>query len=113
MPKKYLFTLLIFVVLAGCNLMDQQQSPNITTAPPYLQPRSERVQSQLDEMRAFHEKESAAMSEEVYVVRNREMERLKVAGKELEKDRLWEEDCKKTQERRTKWTSWFKKKDKT
>jgi len=110
MSTKHIITLsLVLVVLAGCNLMDRQTPPNIAETPPYLQPRSELAQSQLAEMRAFHEKESAKMSEDIRVARNREMERLEAAGKELEQERLWKEDYEKTQERRSKWTSWFKK----
>ena len=108
MSIKHLFTLLlVFVVSAGCNLMDRQQSPNVAETPPYLQPQSELARSQLADMRAFHEKESAKMSEDIRVARNREMERLEVAGKELERDKFWQEDYEKTQERRAKWTSWF------
>ena len=113
MPTKYLFTLLlIFAVSAGCNLLDRQGPPNVAETPPYLQPRNELAQSQLAEMRAFHEKESAQMSEGMRATHNQEMARLEAAGKELEKDKRWQEDYEKTQERREKWTTWFKKKDK-
>ena len=107
--RKHLFILLlIFATVVGCNLLDRQPAPNIKTTPPYWQ-----SQRQLEELRTFHEKESAKMSQEMHVVRNREMERLEAAGKELEKDKLWQEDYEKTLERRAKWTGWFKKKDKT
>ena len=55
------------------------------------------------------------MSEELNVAHNREMARLNAAGKELEKDKRWQEDYERTQERRAKWydwTNWFKKADK-
>ena len=108
MSTKHLFTLLlVFAVSAGCNLMDRQQSPNVAETPPYLQPQSELARSQLADMRAFHEKESAKMSEDIRVARNREMERLEATGKELERDKPRQEDYEKTQERRAKWTSWF------
>jgi len=108
--KKHLFVLLLIFAAAGCNLLDRQPTPNIEMTPPYWQ-----SQRQLEELRTFHEKESAKMSkmsDEVHVVRNREMERLEAAGKELEKDKLWQEDYDKTLERRAKMSSWFKKKDK-
>jgi len=89
--------------------MDQQQSPNIAETPPYWQPRSELVHSQqLAEMRAFHERESAKISEDMRVARNREMDRLATAGKALERDQRWQEDYEKTQERRANWMSWFR-----
>jgi len=69
-----------------------QSSPDIITVPPYWQSQNQHMQDHLAEMRAFHEKESAEMSEDIYIVRNREMERLEAAGKELEKDRLRQED---------------------
>lgn len=110
MPTKHFFALLlIFAMSAGCNLMDRQTPPNVAETPPYLQPRSEQTQSQLAEMRVFHEKDFAKMSDDMHVARNREMERLGSAGKELAKDQLWQEDYEKTLERRAKWTSWFKK----
>ena len=110
--EKRLFVVLLwtFAIGAGCNLLDRQPAPNIEATPPYWQ-----SQNQLEDLRSFHEKESAKMSkmsEEVHIVRNREMERLEAAGKELEKDKHWQEDYEKTLERREKWTSWFKKKDK-
>jgi hypothetical protein len=113
MHSKYLFTLLLIgAVSAGCNIMDRQPAPNVAAPPPYWQSQNRAAQSQLAEMRAFHEKESATISEEMHVFRNREIERLESAGKELEKERLWQEDYEKTLERREKRTSWFKKKNK-
>jgi len=110
MPKYSFILLLMFTVSAGCNMLDRQPLPNVTTAPPYWQSQNQRqlAESQLEEMRAFHEKESAKISEDVHVFRNHEMARLEHAGKELEKDKLWQEDYEKTVERRKKWTSWFK-----
>ena len=113
MPIKYLFTLLLILVLsAGCNLMDRPQPPNIAETPPYWQPRSELANSQLAEMRAFHERESAKISEDMRVARNREMDRLAAAGKELERNQRWQEDYEKTQERRANWMSWFQRTNK-
>jgi len=116
MYTKYLFALLlVFVVSAGCTLMDKQQSPSVAETPPYLQPRSGQTQNQLAELRAFHEKDSAKISEDLRVAHNREMAKLEAAGKELEREKLWQEDYEKTQERRAKWmswTNWFKKGDK-
>jgi hypothetical protein len=112
MSSKYLFLSLLFVVSAGCTMLDRRP-PNLESAPPYWQPESQRVvQNQLEEMRVFHDKESAKMSEDIHIFRNQEIERLASAGKELEKDKLWQEDYEKTLKRREKWTSWFKKKDK-
>ena len=108
--KKSLFVLLFVFAVGGCHLLDHQPSPNIETTPPYWQP-----QSQLEELRAFHDRESVKMqqmSNEVHIVRNREMERLEAAGKELEKEKEWQDDYEKTVERREKWTGWFKKKNK-
>ena len=108
--EKHLFILLVALVMAaGCNLLERQPPPNIETTPPYWQP-----QSQLEGLRTFHEQESAKMakmSDDVHVVRNREMERLEAAGKELEQEKLWQEDYEKTIERREKWAGWFKKKN--
>ena len=113
MPTKLFFTLtLMFAVATGCNLMDRQTPPNIAETPPYWQPQSEIAHQQLADMRAFHERETAKMSEDIQVARNREMERLEATGKELEKERLWQEDYEKTVERREKWSNWFKKTEK-
>jgi hypothetical protein len=116
--KNYLFAplLVLSVLTAGCNLMEQQTPPNVAETPPYLQPRSELAQSQLAEMRAFHDKESAQMTEEMRVIRNREIERLETAGKEIEQEKIWQDDYEKTleqREKRSNWiANWFKKKDK-
>ena len=112
MSRYFFVLLLMFAVSAGCTMLDRQSPPNVATAPPYWQSESQRqlADSQLAEMRAFHEKESAKIAEDVHVFRNHEMVRLENAGKELEKDRLWQEDYEKTIERRNKWTSWFKSK---
>ena len=111
LTEKHLFILLlVLITMAGCGLLERQPAPNIETTPPYWQP-----QSQMDELRSFHESESAKMSQmsdEVHVVRNREMERLEAAGKELDKEKRWQEDYEQTVERREKWASWFKKKGK-
>ena len=114
MSIRYLFILfLLFAVSAGCTILDRRP-PAVATAPPYLQSQNELAQDQFDEMRAFHDKESAKMAEEMHVFRNREIERLAVAGKELEKDQRWQEDYEKTLQRREKWnwsfSGWFKKK---
>ena len=112
---KYFFVLLLVsTVSAGCNMLDRQATPNVTTPPPYWQSESERQlsESQLAEMRAFHEKESAKIADDMRVFRNHEMERLESAGKELEKDKQWQESYEKTLEQRKKWTSWFKSKPK-
>ena len=114
MSTQHLFTLLllVFTVSSGCNLMERQQSPNIAETPPYWQPKSEMAHSQLAGMRAFHEKESAKMSEDMHAARNREIERLEAVSKELEKDKRGKESYEKTLERREKWAGWFKMKDK-
>ena len=92
--------------------MDRQQQPNVAETPPYLQPQSELAQSQLAEMRAFHEKESAKMAEDLRIIRNGEMERLAATSKELEKNQRRQEDYDRTLDRREKQTSWFKKSEK-
>ena len=112
MSSKYLFTLLQILILSvGCSLLDRS-SPNVATTPPYWQPQGDHAQSQLNELRAFHDKESAKMSDDVHVFRNREMERLAHTGKELEIDQRGQDDHEKNMERREKWTSWFPKKNK-
>ena len=114
MPTKHLFILVLTsALLSGCNLMDRQKTPNIAETPPYWQPQSELARQHLADVRAFHERESAQMSEDIRVARNREMDRLQAARKELEKDQLWQEDYEKTLERREKWTNWFKRTGKT
>jgi len=113
--SKYFFALLLMsLVSSGCNMMARQSSPNVTKAPPYWQSEGQRqlADRQLEEMRAFHEKESAKIADDMHVFRNHEMERLENAGKELERDKLWQEDYDKTLENRKKWTSWFKSKPK-
>ena len=91
-------------------MLDRLKAPDLAETPPYLQSQEQLAQAQLEEMRAFHEKESAKMLEDVRVFRNGEMERLTRAGKELEKEKRWQEDYEKTLERREKWSSWFTKK---
>ena len=113
MSIKHLFVLLpMLAVLPGCNLMERQSSPNVTQTPPYLQPRSELAHSQLEEMRAFHEKESARISEDLRSAHIREMERLDATGKELEKDKFWQENHEKTLKQSEQRISWFKQTDK-
>jgi uncharacterized protein YxeA len=111
MSSKYLFLLLMFAVSVGCSML-VRRPPNIEAASPYLQSQSQRTQIQLEEMRAFHDKESTKNLEDIHIFRNHEMERLANTGKELEKEKLWQDDYEKTLERREKWTSWFKKKNK-
>ena len=105
--RKYCLAFLLPLVITGCSFLERQQTPNIATTPPYWQ-----SQSQLAEMRAFHEKESAKMSEEVHIVRNREMERLETAGRELEKEQRWQESYERTVERRERWGNWFSRRNK-
>ena len=139
MFRKYPFIfLLVFVIAPGCNMLDSNRSPNVTTPPPYWQTPSrlahgQLAESQLSEIRAFHEKETAAISEEMHVFRNREVERLSASGKELS-DKLSEkggemnagqpstskqnpqqqEHAASGPTKNEKWslTGWFKKKDK-
>ena len=114
--KKHLFILLLLIfTAAGCTLLDRQPAPNVEVTPPYWQPQSQLAQEQLAELRAFHEKESAKMSkmsDEIHIVRNREIERLEAAEKFVDEENRWQEDYAKTLEKREKWTSWFKKKKK-
>lgn len=122
MSSKHFALLLIFAVSAGCTL-DRQSPPNVTAVPSYWQPQSQHEQSQLAEMRAFHESESAKMSENLHVFRNHEIERLAATGKDaekvetvekVEKEPLRQAEPTKTAEQRKKWTSlnWFSKKSK-
>jgi len=120
MSKKHIFVLLLLLVTtAGC-MLDRQQTPSVTTAPPYWQSQNQLAQSQVEDARAFHERESGALSEEMNVFRNREMERLAAAGKELEKERDRAEKPPKpaepapvpAQREKWSWTNLFKKKNK-
>jgi len=97
-------------VTTGCNTT-QRSSPNVATIPPYWHSQNQQTHNQVAEMRAFHEKESEKMSEDLHVFRNREMERLEATSKELEKDRH-RQHVEKTSEPSGKWTGWFKKKSK-
>ena len=109
MPIKYLsIPLLILAVSAGCT-RDRLASMDIAETPPYWQSQSQLTQNQLEEMRTFHENESAKMSEELYVFRNGKMEHLAATGKELKNE---QENSKKPAYRNSKWTSWFKKEHK-
>jgi len=113
MPTKHFFILsLALAVLAGCNVLDRHSPPSIAETPPYWQPQSGQERSQLADMRAFHERETARMSEDMRIVHNRELARLEAAGKELERDKRWQEDYEKTLERRERWSGLFKKTDK-
>ena len=105
--KYLLIPLLMFALSAGCT-RDRVPPPDIAKVPPYWQSQSQLEQNQLQEMRTFHEKESAKMSEELLVFRNGKTERLAATGKELKNE---QEDSKKPADRSAKWTSWFKKKD--
>ena len=110
MSAKYLFApLLIFAVSAGCT-MDRTSSPNVMTVPPYLQSQNQLAQTQLAEMRVFHEKETSKMSEDMHIFQNREIERLAATGKELESRPP--ENPPTTHVQQGKWTNWFKKKNK-
>lgn len=112
---RFLFVCAVSAASAGCGLMTPRAAPRIEEAPPYLQTHHQTAaqpHSQLSEIHAYHDKESAQMSRDVLIVRNREMEQLERAGAEIEKDQHWQEDYKKTIEKRERWTNWFKKKDK-
>ena len=109
-------SLLILVMTAGCHMLDQQSPPDVRTAPPYWQSQHQLAKSQLAEMHAFHDKESAQISEDINRFHNHEIERLQAAGKELEKDKPQQKNEVKTQEpgekgQSEKW-NWFKKKNK-
>jgi hypothetical protein len=112
MSAKYRFiSLLMLVMTAGCTMLDQQSPPDVKMAPPYWQSQNRPAQSQFAEMRSFHEKESAQMSEEMHRFHNHEIERLQAAGKEWEKDKSQQQNNATTQDQKEKW-SWFKKKSK-
>ena len=97
MSIKHLFFLgLVLAISAGCSVVDRQSSPGVAETPPYLQPRSELAQSQLADMRAFHEKEFAKMAEDLQTVHSREIESIGTAGKDFERDRRWQEDYERT-----------------
>ena len=109
MPTKYFFVaLLMFVLVSGCALEDKPVS-NVTVAPPYWQSHNDRTQSQLDELRAFHERESTAMTENMYIFRNHEMERLAATGEELETENRRQANQENKPAPAQKWTFWFSK----
>ena len=110
MSVKNFFALLsLFAITSGCNWLDKQPPLDVMTAPPYLQSQSQRMQEQLMEMRAFHEKESAEISEDLHIVRNREIERLGATSKELENGHPpQEENGQVFKKRGIMMTGWFK-----
>jgi hypothetical protein len=92
-------------------MVERFPSANVATTPPYWQSQNQQSQNQLAEMRAFHEQESAKMTEDMHHFRNHEVERLQAAGKELEREQVTQKASEKTPVQKEKW-SLFKKKDK-
>ena len=96
------FLALAALLSTGCNMMESRKKPRIEEAPPYYQ------SSEMDQMRSFHEKERESMSKQVYIARNKELEKLNKEIEEEKKDKAWEEDYQRTMERREKWNIWNK-----
>jgi hypothetical protein len=69
------------VIFAGCGLLESRTKPHIEEVPPYYQ--HDRFSS---EARSYHDRESENMTNQVHIVRNREMERLTNAKEEEEKE---------------------------
>jgi len=101
---------LMLVSATGCTL-DSKPHANVATTPPYWQSQRQQSQNQLTEMRAFHEKESKKMTEDMHVFRNYEIERLEAAGKELQQEQIVQKVPEQSPAKREKW-SLFKKKEK-
>ena len=117
--KRFCVLLLCSTLASGCHMLDNQKSPDVMTAPPYWQSQSQITQDQLSEMRAFHEKESSRISEDIHVFRNREVERLAANSKEMEsakprQAKTQNDSRTETPEQRDKWAwlNWFNKKNK-
>jgi hypothetical protein len=112
MSVRYLFIpFLIFAVSAAGCTRDRLSSADVAVVPPYWQSQSQLAQSQFEEMRKFHEKESAKMSEDIHTFRNSKTERLAATGKEMKNDQQQQENRPKPPALTKTWASWFKKKD--
>ncbi|GHT21738.1 hypothetical protein FACS189419_03090 [Planctomycetales bacterium] len=102
---RFVIFILLLVLVTGCSLLEKRERlPNLESTPPYYQ-----KSDPLADAQVYHDKNVQSMAEGVHVVRNREMERLEAAGKIEKEDKEWEEDYKKTMERRAKWARFFKK----
>lgn len=83
-------------------MLESRKKPRIEETPPYYQ------DSELERMRAMHERDREVMSKQVYVARNKELDKLRKEVEEEKKDKEWEEDYQRTLERREKWSFWKK-----
>jgi hypothetical protein len=102
-----LFLALSLVFLSGCGLLESRKKPHIEEVPPYYQ-----HNGASSELRSYHDRERENMTNQVHIVRNREMERLTNSEKQEEKEQQWEEEVKATQEKRAKFWDKFKITDK-
>jgi len=117
--KRVLVLLSAFVFLSGCNVLERQSSPDIMNAPPYWQSQNQLAQTQLDEMRVFHEQESSKISEDINLFRNGEVARMAATSKEINTKaaktiKQSPHGQQNTNEHRDNWAwlSWLNKKDK-
>ncbi|MCL2005637.1 MAG: hypothetical protein FWG73_05670 [Planctomycetaceae bacterium] len=112
---RHVFALLLFSLLAsGCNVLDSRSSPSVMTVPPYWQSQNHTAQDQMADLRAFHEKESSNISEDLHVFRNREVERMAAESKEMKKSAPRQENQANGTESKESWAwlNWFNKKNK-
>jgi hypothetical protein len=94
-------------VFAGCGLLESRKKPHIEEVPPYYQ-----QPDGFSSVQSYHDRERENMTNQVHIVRNREMERLTNSEKEEEKERQWEKEVKETQEKRETFWNKFKMNDK-
>ncbi|MDR0610220.1 MAG: hypothetical protein LBG58_08940 [Planctomycetaceae bacterium] len=101
------FVVFSLTTFTGCGLLESRKKPRIEEVPPYYQ-----QGGFSPEFQSYHDRERENMSQQVHIVRNREMERLANAENEEKKERQWEEEIKTTQEKREIFWNKFKINDK-
>jgi hypothetical protein len=101
---------LVFFCLAvftGCGLLESRKKPRIEEVPPYYQ-----HGGLSSEWQSYHDRERENMTNQVHIVRNREMERLANSENEEEKERQYEKEVKATQKKQETFWNKFKINDK-
>jgi hypothetical protein len=101
------FVVFSLAAFTGCGLLESRKKPHLEEVPPYYQ-----QGGFSSEFQSYHDRERENMTNQVHIVRNREMERLTNAEKEEKKERQWEEETKATQEKRETFWNKFKINDK-
>jgi hypothetical protein len=108
-----LLGILSLVFLSGCGLLESRKKTRIEEVPPYYQ--HGKINS---ELRSYHDRECENMTNQVHIVRNREMERLIKSGEEEQQEQQeqqqqqQENGIKTTQEKKEKFWDKFKINDK-